>query len=325
MNRHIAILTLVLTGAASMYAGSVQLQIGGTAGLASTYTANGSSITQTVTGGATGAVGEKAYVGNIPPGSTSLTGTSGVPTAPGVPNGEVVGGQSLTSNGVTFDMIDDGVSTHNMWISTNTAGTVGTPVATTTTIPMGIFGVSSVWTMLNDQYGAVGGTNTQVIFNFGSTASVGTSSLTFTLTNGTVISDAVDCLTGSCPAYATSLDTVDTYSPTGALDPVTGPNVSAFTVWGGTYNTAGALSVYANTTGNVYLDAQNFSLGSAYASLYLVNVQVVDTNTGANQSRDLLSAITVQATSTPEPSTWLLLASGLAIVGISVVRRRATN
>jgi len=303
-----------LTGIVAVYAGPVQLQIGGSTGLTSGF------VSQTVSPGPAGSVGLQPYVGDIPPGSTSLTGLSGVPAAPAVPNGEVSGGQLLTSNGVTFAMIDSGVSTANQWISTNQS--VDT---TTDTIQIGIFGVSAAWTMLNDQYGTPNGTNTTVTFNFGNSANVtnGTS-LQFTLTNGTEIRDAVDCITGTCPSYSTGLDFVNDYGPTGALNPATGPHVSAFNVWTGSYNTAGSASAYKNTTGDVFLDAQDFSLGSAYSGLYLVNIQIADANTGANTSRDMLSAVTVLGQA-PEPSTWLLFAAGLGLVGFFRLRQRSVN
>jgi len=319
--RTLAILTMAFTGIATTYAGSVQLQIGsgpnGDLGLTA------GTVTQTFTGGGgAGVFGEQGYVGDLPPGAASLTGVAGVPAPPAVPNGNVPGGQLLTSNGVTFAMIDDSAnSTANMWISTNTAGSISTPVTTTDTIAIGIFGVSNLWTMLNDQYGPVGGTNTQVVFNFGTSASVANlPSLTFTLGYGKTISDAVDCLTGSCPTYATTLDTVNNYGPTGTLNPGSGATVSAFTVWEGTYATGSG--AYNNTTGDVFLDAQNFALGSAYAGEYLVNVQIIDTNTATRQSRDVLSAITVAA-AVPEPSTWLLFAAGIGALAFARLRRKA--
>jgi hypothetical protein len=330
MFRHIAILMVGAAAIANLNAGSVQLQIGGANGLTA------GTVTQSVTGGVTGTVGENAYVGNIPPGSTVLTRTSGVP-ATGYPNGETSGQlDTVNDNGtnVTFAMINDSANnTANMWLSTNTAGSVTTPVVTTDTILMGglgVFGVSNVWTMLNDQYGNLaynGGQNTQVTFNFTTATGGFVAPLTFTLVNGVEISDAVDCTAGSglsaCQAfgYQTSLDTTNDYSPTGATNPSSGPDVSAFNVWSGTYNQGGGN--YTNTTGSVFLDGQNFSLGSGYTNDYLTSIQVIDTQTGSRQSRDILSAITVEANA-PEPSTWLLFAIGFGLFGFAKLRRKST-
>jgi len=315
MFRQIAIFIVGAASIANLNAGSLQLQIGGVNGLTA------GTVNQTVTGGSAGTLGEQNYVGDIPPGTTGLTGIAGVPTAPGVPNGEVPGGQKLTTNGVTFAMIDDSANpTANMWISTNTAGTVGTPVATIDTIPMGIFGVQNVWTMLNDQYGIAGST-TQVIFNFGTTAGVANlPALTFTLVNGNSIRDSVDCLTSStsCPAYATSLST-SAYGTNDTTAAVAGASsVSAFNVWEGTYAGTPTGAYAGMTSGDVFLDGQDFSL-VGYGSDYLVSMQIVDTNTGTRQTRDLLSAVTV-GYNAPEPSTWLLLAAGLG--GLFLVQRR---
>jgi len=321
---------------ATLNAGPIQLQIGGNNGLTV------GTVTQAVTGGATGTVGEAAYIGSLPPSSTSFTRTSGVP-ATGSPNGEVAGGQLLTVNdngtNVTFAMINDSANpTANMWLSSNTNGTTGSPIVTTDTILMGglgVFGVTNVWTMLNDQYGNLAynnGKNTQVTFNFTTAGGGAVAPLTFTLTNGVTIRDSVNCTSaggatgtgvGTCTAlgYQNSLDTANNYDPTGALNPASGPNVHAFNVWTGTYNTGGGN--YANTAnGAVYLDGQNFSLGSAYANDYLTSIQIVGTTTGTRQSRDVLSAITVGA-ATPEPSTWLLVTAGFGAIGFFRLRRKS--
>jgi len=342
MFRNIAIFIISSGVIATLNAGPIQLQIGSGTNGANGLTAG--TVTQVVTGGATGTVGEAAYIGSLPPSSTAFTRTSGVP-ASGYPNGETPGGQLLTVNdngtNVTFAMINDSANpTANMWLSSNTNGTVGAPIVTTDTILMGglgVFGVSNVWTMLNDQYGSLAynnGQNTQVVFNFTTATGGAVTPLTFTLTNGVTIRDSVNCTaaggaTGTgvstCTAlgYQNTLDTANSYGTTGGLNPASGPSVHAFNVWSGTYNTGSGN--YANTNnGAVYLDGQNFSLGSAYANDYLTSIQIIGTTTGTRQSRDVLSAITVQA-STPEPSTWLLLAGGFGVIGFARLRRKSIS
>jgi len=333
MFRHIAFFMVGAAAIANLNAGSVQLQVGTGVNGANGLTAG--TVSQTVTGGAAGTIGENPYLGNVPPGSTIYTRTSGVPAA-GYPNGETSGQlDTVNDNGtnVTFAMINDAANnTANMWLSSSTTGSVASPIVTTDTIVMGglgVFGVSNVWTMLNDQYGNLaynGGQNTQVTFNFTTKTGGAVTPLTFTLTNGVEIRDAVDCTAGSglgaCQGfgYQNGLDTTNDYSPTGALNPVNGPDVSAFNVWTGTYN-QGAGN-YANTNGTVFLDGQNFSLGSAYASDYLTSIQITGTETGSRQSRDILSAITIEANA-PEPSTWLLFAIGFGLFSFAKLRRKS--
>ena len=69
--------------------------------------------------------------------------------------GEIVGGQldTVNDNGtnVTFAMIDDSAHPNtNMWASSNTAGTAGSPIVTTDTILMGGLGVFGVSERMDD-------------------------------------------------------------------------------------------------------------------------------------------------------------------------------
>jgi len=320
MNRHIAILTLGLAAVVGLSAGTIQ--IGGTSGLSSTYTVvgqGGITATTTATQGGGGVFGETTY------GKTLAQGTSPSATVPAI-------GSTLTAGGVTFQMINDSVNTTDqVWVGTNDpAGLNGNPNPSTTTftIPMGIFGVTNVYTMLNDTYGVSGANNTDVTFNFGSTGTSG--SLTFDLVNGQVIADSWDCLAGSGLAtcltanYATSLSG-STFAYTSSTAVAVGATVQSLGVaWSGTYaNTT--ITNYANTSGNLFLDAQNFYLGTfASPSTELYNIVITDSNTGAFNSRTELSAITVaQTVTTPEPSTvFLALAGILALVALG--RRKLT-
>jgi len=262
-------------------------------------------------------MGQFGYTGLSFPLLTGISQVSGVP-ATGMPNGEVLGGQSLTSNGVTFAMIDQG-TTANVWGASNQAG------VTTFTIPMGIFGVTNTWTMLNDEWGT-SGNDTNVTFNFSS------GSVTFNLINGVQIRDSVDCTGGTglaaCTArgFQTSLDTSNAYATNGTSAAVAGnPAVSAFNVWTGAYTGSPTGGAYANTTGSLFLDAQKFSfLGTPFSAgnVELLSVVITDQNPGGFGSRDGLSAITVLG-QTPEPSTVLLFAAGLAAVGFIRFRRKS--
>ncbi len=195
MVRYTGILILGLTAIARLNAGQIAIGSGlnGVNGLTSgTVTA-----TTTATQANGGKFGEQSYTNG---GILQTTTTSTPPPT---------GGNSLTGNGITFQMINDSGAnaSANMWAGTNdiaggtyacTPGPTCTnpnPVSTTFTIPIGIFGVTDVYTMLNDEYasktanvGNGAGVTTTVQFNFGS-ASSGLGFLgseTFKLVNGTV-------------------------------------------------------------------------------------------------------------------------------------------
>jgi len=310
MFRHIPVFTVGLVGIANLNAG--QIFIGGNTGLTSSVgiaTTGGavenSYISTTFQG--TGVTAAETGSGVLCAGATTST---CVPTT-GLPSGEP-NDEFASANGVTFAMVNESIASVPMgvWAAPN-SGT------STITIPIGIIGVTTVDTMLNDEYGVSGATPTTVQFNFGNATS-----LTFTLINGTVIADSFDCLTGTCPSYATTLDTTHAYSTTGvnlgAIGSTSAPNVSAFTVWSGTYGQG--TGAYNNTTGDIFMDAQSFYLGAAAANTSLVNIVITDTAGSATKvSRDVLSAITVV---TPEPSTVLLFATGFGAIGFLRRRRK---
>ena len=323
MHRQIAIITLGLAAVAGLNAGQIQIGSGlnGTNGLTSVYTVAGQggiTASTTATQASGGTFGETTYAKTLYQNST-LSSTAPTP------------GSQVTAGGVTFNLINDAISgPPNFWAGTNDgAGVSGNPNPSTTTItiPMGIFGVTNVYTMLNDEYGVSGANNVDVTFNFGAGGLGG--SLTFDLVNGQVYADSFDCLAGSglsaCALnnYAMTVDSVHSFNAAGVqVVPSAGTaTVSSLGVaWSGTYS-ASTLAPYANTSGNLFLDAQNFYLGS-FAGSYLYNVVITDTNTGLYTSRTELSAITV-ASSTPEPSTWLLFGTGIAAVFFVAKRRKS--
>jgi hypothetical protein len=319
MFRHVAIFTIALAGIVNLNAG--QIMVGGNSGLTSA-----SGTTETTTGSASTAglqpYNSTLYQGVSSPGYTSGNLCAGATTSTcasttGYPNGET-NNEFLSGNGVTFAMINQTISGvgEGVWAATNTAGTGAVPVTSTITIPIGIFGVTNVETMLNDQFGLASTSDTTVQFVFTNPAF----NETFTLMNGTVIRDTYSCTTGTCPTYATGLDTTHMFdingNSLGLIGATTTANVTAFNLWSGTYtSTAGA---YNGTSGNLYLDAQNFYLGSFASNQTLASIVITDTNTAAKQSRIGLSAVTLLAT--PEPSTIFLIGAGIA--GIGLLRRR---
>jgi hypothetical protein len=324
MLRNIAILIVGAASIANLNAGSIQIPINGTNGL--TSTAVSASTTATQSSG--GKFGEQTYSnGGI---LQTTTTTTPPPT----------GGSTLTAfGGVTFYMVNDGGP--NMWSGTNDVpGASGNPatITTTFTIPMGIFDVTNVATVLNDEYGSttanVGngvGVTTQVTFNFGSalTGPGFLGSETFNLVNGVDIFDSFDCTGGTLTAcnaasLAMGLPGSGTYGTNGAsVTPSKSvASVTSANVFSGTY-TANTNGPYAGTTGNIYLDAENFYVG-AFAGDELYNMVITDTATAQYQSRDELVAATV-ITGSPEPSTVVLFLTGIGVVGFIYRRKRAAS
>jgi len=327
---------LATFGVAASYAG--QIQIGQTIsgvnyGLTTTY------ITSPNTSGCTGCANSattgyslKNYDKNLfeggTPNPTPFTGYSSViNTAP-------TAGSTLvdTTNNVTFAMISQSGTYNNVWTSTSSS---------TLTIPMGVFGVQNVWTMLNDYYGANAAQNTSVTFKFDNNADgsdVGSlTTLTVDLKNGTEVRSSINC-TANCSvgtSYASTLAGSTVVSGTDIH--CTGPNcLAAVTVL--TNNLFSALNLipnpatqFAGQTVSAVLDDQGFSFGNAFANQYLVSVGVTEkaySTSGLNASSIGLSAITLQTvsaenqTATPEPSSVLLAIGGLAAFAFIGRRRR---
>jgi len=256
--------------------------------------------------------------------------------------------QLTASNGVQFNLSNQYSPTAVGYADFGLLNNVVTPGLYELTVPVGIGNVSSVSTLLQD-YWAVGtapavgsgtaGQSTAVTFEF-DTSSGGTASPTFVtayLTNGDDISNGVTC-TMTCgsvsqflSSYVTS-DTLDTAvgsslsaslaamaSTTNGIHEVFTPNVYTATFSGGGLTTAGAYS--SVSAGSVQLDEQTFSFaGTPYANDFLVAV-IVNNQMNPNLSKVDVSAVTVSQ-ATPEPSTILLLLTGLGSIGLGAFRRR---
>ncbi len=229
-----------------------------------------------------------------------------------------------------FNMLGDGIKgdtgNSDVWLSVATG--VGSGSATIT-IPVGIFGVSSVETMLNTVSGlTTGGTvctgnnglNPQT--NCSNTASYAYVTLNF--------NSAVD---GSGPAASESFALINGVTQRNLFAGISGGGTSTLAA-GGSYNVVDPFNSqsYAVKVGNewsgtvtgstttainnhaMYLDYQMFPVFSEYQNLYLTSISVTDTGS-LSANREVLSAATVTYAA-PEPSTVIILLSGLALIGL---------
>jgi len=276
-------------------------------------------------------------------GSASLPQTSFACTA------NCQGGQTVTppvagsstifkpNNAPEFDLLGDGVNISSMqdWVSTSTATAAGT-----ITIPVGIFGVQSVDTMLSTVAGLTSGgtvctsnnglnpntncSNTAsyayITLNLLSPTNVAATEV-FALINGVTQANILDGAT-----TGTSGSTVGSYS---VFDSVSNSN----------YNVTTQQNVFSSTIsgGNqngdtLLLDAQEFPIFSEYSGYELLSVAVTDTG-ASSTNHEILSGLTVLETSglsplivsqTPEPSTLITLLVGLGAVGAIRLRRKTS-
>jgi hypothetical protein len=316
MFQKIAIIAVAgLVAAASLSAG--QIQLGGSTGLTSTYI--------TSNGGSTGTSTLSNYDSTLFSGSTN----SGTPPTPftgysNTPGTASTAGSTLVQGTVTFDMISQTGNDGNFW------DLVGqTPQIK---IPAGVFGVQTVWTMLNNAYGPNTANDTDVTFTFDNAANgsnaASLNTVTVDLVNGTEIRDAVDCTSGdvctslnfatSLASGATSVSTTVTGSGPASI------NVVSRNVYSSIYN-GGSSSPYGGTSGNLVLDDVGFAFGNAFANQYLVSVLVSDNSGVAGTSTTGVSAVTLVTTGltpAPEPSSVVLFIAGSGLIGLVRLQRK---
>lgn len=243
-----------------------------------------------------------------------------------------VAGSTLydSANDVTFAMISQTGTYNNVWTASG---------SNTLTIPIGIFGVQNVWTMLNNYYGNPDVNDTSVTFKFDNNAdgsdADSLTTLTVDLKNGVEIRSAVDCTANCTNNYATSLATGSSGTVvTGPDIHCTGPNcLAAITVLANNLFSASGLSagsstVYAGETITTVLDDQGFLFGNTFANQYLVSIGITEkafSTSNPSGSATAISAISLQtfpSTETPEPSSLLLGLSGLVVFTFVAYRRR---
>jgi len=321
----ISLAALVSIGVAS----AGQFQIGGVNGLTNTYVTSGVGSTDG------GAASESNY-NNVLFSHTS----NGVSTPLAYSTYNQTAGEkgTITDGAVTFAMINDGVTgsgnSKNYW----SVSQGGTP-ANFITVPIGIYGVADVWTMINTDLATfASGQDVTLMFNFGTTANASTVDSVKVLLNDSTNSttatgetrNAVDC----------NPVTTDPCGSTANANPSSGPVLSS-TILTPTSGATGTVSfsshnlyTFAGTTGNVNLDDQGFLFnslnltgagfsGDTNLNTYLVSVTIREAGNLDTNATLGLSAITVDSDPpVPEPSTVVLFLAGLGAVGFGKFRRR---
>jgi len=301
-----------------------QIQLGGANGLTNAYIASGCATVGPCVAGSIAAGTEGSYAGTLFSGAN-------ISTQP--PSGTITD----TLNNVTFSTINDGVG-NNVWVLPNNASNLA---AATMTIPVGVLGVTDVYTMINAMFGPSGpGRDVTLFFNFGTTSNATTTDqVEVKLNNSTnsttasgQIRNAIDCapVTGACggvsPAASgpTAASTLSSTLPAGTTAGLTVTTNNVFTA---TYTTA--TGSFAGSTGAVNLDDQGFlfnnvslaslGVGDTNLNTYLVSIQVREA--GVTTSDLGLSAITLDTV--PEPSTVVLFLAGFGAIALGRYRRKA--
>jgi hypothetical protein len=305
---YISVLGMAAISLAS--AGQIEIGAGNSTGITTTglTAAYINSITQPGNGG------EHAYAGTLfasvqnitgstlnGVAKTSAVGTGGTSTTPTSQNGF----QQFTdpNNGVTFGLLADSAhTTSNFWSSSSGTG------SSTIDVPVNVSGAYDASILLNDYWGVSGSTSqtdtVEFFFSGGATD-------TFTLTNGNQIQGSVQCSSAQTGGITTPVCT--TYAQS-----TTSPNTD--TAWGASYSgDTSTLTNFFGTSGTLTLSDLSFDI-SAFSGDVLQTIAISDSNNGNGSSWLALSAVTV---TTPEPSTVLLLLTGLGILGYFGHRRKA--
>jgi|GEM_PF-2549751 len=315
-----------------------QIQIGGTNGLTSSYILSGCSGVGGCVAGTKGTGSEKNYDNVLFSGAVNGA-TAPVPYSGYSTSSANTGTITDAGDGVTFSMINDGTTggaSNNFWSLPQS----GNP---TMVIPIGVFGVSSVWTMINTElaYAATfPSRDVTLTFNFGTTANAATTqAVQIKLTNSNAsstpngqIQNSVDCSPASVACGGVSAPASGpTVSSTTIPNTAAGGSGSALVDTNLVYSSAytSASGSYAGSSGSVVLDDQGFIFGTNISlsalgigdnplNTYLVSISMKESGTVSGSSI-ALSAITVDTV--PEPAAVLLFLTGLGMIGIARFRR----
>jgi len=261
-------------------------------------------------------------------------------------------GSTMSDGNVTFAMISD--PTKSSFTEWSTSNNNQTPASVSMSIPIGIFGVTDAWTMLDQEYGIPGLANAATVtFTFSSGSADGSTGTTTTVvvdlnnapavnpgnsqtpSTGYQLQDVTNCTSGPTNTY----NNCRNYA-TGAVSPTSNPNtyingvlqntgiqVLVNNLYTYTYTNAVGTQ-YAGTTGTQSLDDQGFLFNGAYSFLqsdYLVSIGITDNQAEGYKSGSVLndtnldylqlSAVTLDS-NVPEPATWALLLGSLGVIGM---------
>jgi len=237
--------------------------------------------------------------------------------------------------GVKFALINDGTygcSAPGCGSSSNYWSLPGDNTLTTLTIPVGVYGVSQVWTMLNTDF--AGASNAPAdrsffeILNFGTAGGTIESSITVKPVNTGDTSTATGQIQSAilCASIA-PCNTITT--PNGGPLQTTNPTTLTSNGVSVPTDADNLFSVQYNGTGNVLvLNDIGFLLGTlnlpsvgSNLNTYLVSVQIEETgNSSYPNEIGAVSALTV-VTASPEPSTVFMFLAGLGAIGFGYFRR----
>ena len=332
---------------ASVVAASAgQIEIGGSAtGLTSNYITQAAGAVcaagpgQCVTGSTAGWA-ERNYDNILFSGATNNGGlTAPTPFTGYTQTGGEPQNSSITdSKGNTFAMVSDGADSSSNASSNYWASTLTNDGANSITVPIGISGVSDVWTMMDNEWGSLGMNDTSVTFNFGSTSNQvgGYTSITVNLmnTNNTGLNGdmraALACSIVTTTKCNSSTNPDGTLAQGNVVDGVTINTAVAYNTF--VYTAANPAGFYAGTQGKLKLDSEQFVFNNpSLLGDYLVSMTITENdgmtpsaeaaNAATFASEIALSAIDVDTvTPTPEPTTILLFLTGLG--GFAFLRFR---
>jgi hypothetical protein len=330
--------------ASAVVASAGQIQVGGTTGLTNSYITNSGGSPSNACGGTCNDennydevlfqnLNDAASPGTNYSINSATTNTITDNTAPAV--------AADGAGGVQFDLINDGTygcsvatlqSNESCGASSNYWSLAGNGSLSTLTIPVGQYGVSQVWTMLNTNLS--GASNAPAdrsffeILNFGTAGGVIESSVTIKYFNTGDTSTATGQIQSSilCTSIApcNGITTpnggpVQTTNPTTLTSNGVSVSADADNIFGIKYNGTGNV-LTLNDTGLLLGTLTLPSVGSNL-NTYLVNVQIEETGSTSYPSEyGAVSALTV-VTASPEPSTVLLFLTGLGVVGFARFRR----
>ena len=275
----------ILGFVAAVAANAGSIQIGGANGITANYISQGAGAVCAAgagncAAGSTTGYAERNYDMTLFAGVTNGSG-SPIPYTGYVQTGGEPSGLTATdtANNVTYSMLSDGPAgagnSNNLWESSVTNDALAS-----ITIPIGVYDVSSLWTMIDNQYGNLGANDTTVTFNFGSSSNASsTTPVVVALTNSNNSGGGELRASLACTTVTTATCNHST-NPDGTLQEgavINGVTVNEGTIASSQFPYTTTLSgYYSGTQGSLELDDQQFVFGSSEANKWLVSVTITE-------------------------------------------------